>query len=61
MGNEGNTLLNVPVETKETEATMCLLIIATINNIEKFKNQNLKKNSGKANQSNWHAMQILNY
>jgi hypothetical protein len=40
---------------------MCLLIIATINNIEKFKNQNLKKNSGKANQSNWHAMQILNY
>jgi hypothetical protein len=26
MGNEGNTCrLNVPVETKETEATMCLL------------------------------------
>jgi hypothetical protein len=24
MGNEGNTRLNVPVETKETEATMCL-------------------------------------
>ena len=25
VGNEGNTLLNVPVETKETELTMVLL------------------------------------
>jgi hypothetical protein len=25
MGNEGNTWLNVPVETKETELTMILL------------------------------------
>jgi hypothetical protein len=30
MGNEGNTWLNVPVETKETELTMVLLYKLTL-------------------------------
>jgi hypothetical protein len=46
MGNEGNMWLNVPVETKETEATMCLLQFSFISQaLSKKKNYQILPHS----------------